>query len=611
MSNLIKIHGDPRSLKTAVVCTLAPSRIQGTDQIIEFFRAGMRIVRLNFSHVEEFTRQDQHSLKQLKQQKCGHLNKGEQEELNALERKKRNRRERAWKLIEDIRKAESKLRRPIGIMMDLCGPRLRTGPIGGNGVEIEMDNPYTFKSGPEVVGDDKYCSISSEDFRPDRDFVTDVRNCFSTRQQRLRELTRKRRRDTHALSEEEEEELDELEEGFFILINDGRLKFKVEKVDQHGVYCRVVRGGELESRKGVNVPSCALGLPAVTRKDIDDLNWIFKKEDGKRRRDKEFHAIDFIAQSFVKSGDDIKELRPIMAADLTERGAYREVPIVAKLETREALNNLAEIVQAADGAMVARGDLGVEISMEKVPKAQRDIINMASLTYSHDSGGTYDKGPKFVIVATQMMESMIREVQPLRAEVTDINTAVREGADGIMTSAETIEAEDPVEVVKRMVEIAKEAEKERDGLGYRKPEIGSASLADIDARYLGLAESACILAQNRNSPAIVVSTYSGRGAKILSSFRPAPQIIALTSQRETAFNLLLYSGVCPVLIDLSWRKKINTEAYMDLVREVLEGLRIGKEGDEVACFFGIKPGQSPIGPEMSSNTIRLFKIERA
>lgn len=568
LNKLIKIHGDPRGLKTAVICTLDPKRIHDADRIKDFAKAGMRVVRLNLSHVEVSDR------------------------------------ERAWGLIEKVREAEIDLGRPIGIMIDLRGPRLRVGQIESDTVEIKRGNRYTFRSNnKEIVGNDEYCSVSSEDFFPNHDFVGDVRKYFKKYDERLEEL--RTRSKTQKLSEREKDELREREEGFFIYINDGRLKFKVERVDRHDVHCKIVRGGNLEIRKGVNVPDCVFGFPAVTPKDFADLRWIFEQEAKKRQHDDEFVTIDFIAQSFVKSKRDVERLRDGLAP-LIEVG--REIPLIAKLETQEALDNLDEIMEAADGAMVARGDLAVEISMEKVPKAQREIIGTAGITYGLSRDRIYNKGPKFVIVATQMIEGMIQDVQPLRAEVADINYAILEGTDAIMTSAETIKAEDPIEVVKRMVEIAQEAENEREEWGYRKPKIKIKNFTDIDNQYLGLAESACILAENRNSAEIVVSTYSGRGAKILSSFKPRAQIIALTTQRRTVYNLLLYSGICPVLINLPDNDEIDTESYLDKMRNVLHELGLDEKGDEIVGFFGIQPGLHPLGPDLKSNTIRLFEI---
>ena len=602
MNNLVKMRGHYGGLKTAIVCTLAPAQIQDANRIRAFVDAGMRIVRLNFSHVDELSQKDRRRLRELATLKrAGTLSEKDKKELLSLERKDSRRRERAWKLIEIVRQAEEDLDTPIGIMMDLCGPRLRTGKIKRGAVEIKKDDPYTFDSNVEKTGNNSYCSISSLDFQKGHNFVEDVNMGFEKHKKRLEEL--RGRSNNRTLSEEESEELNRRNEGFVIYVNDGRLKFKVQLVDESGVHCNVVRDGKLESSKGVNVPGCELVLPAVTQKDWDDLKWIFDQENKKRRKDIEFVAVNFIAQSFVKSHEDINDLRAGLKA---YAGVDREIPIIAKIETPEALANLARIMKAADGAMVARGDLAVEISMSRVPKAQRKIINLAGITYAGHRKRTYDKGPKFVIVATQMIESMIKEVQPLRAEVTDINNAVREGADAIMTSAETIESADPLEVVKRMAEIAQEAEKERDELGHTVPKIKT-KLDKKDAGYLGLAESACILAKNRNSPAIVVSTYTGRGAKILSSFKPCPWIIALTTQKETAFNLLAYSGVCPVLIDLPNGKEVNTESYLEKMRQILQKLGVGKSGEEIVAFFGITPGELPIGPHMESNSIRLFR----
>jgi pyruvate kinase len=615
MSNLISKYVGVEELKTAIICTLAPAQVQTTDQIKNFIDAGMRIVRLNFSHIEELTEEDKENMKKLAEAK---ERSGEEEaKLKFLSEKDKRDRRHAWNLIRLIREAERELGRPIGIMMDLCGPRLRTGRVKDGQVEIKrgINEEYTFTSDVTTDGDEKKCGISPEDFRPGHDFVKDMERCFKLQKERLSDLKR-RMGAGERLNVKEREEFDRLEEGLFIYINDGRLKFKVYDVDGDGVHCKILRYGILGERKGVNVPYCKLSLPPVTHKDERDLDWILKMEEGEKRNrgDKDFRAIDFIAESFVKGSQDIPALRGMLEA----RGRD-DILVIVKIETPEALDRLQGIMEAADGVMVARGDLGVEISLANVPRAQRDIINKAKVTYGN-AEKDYDVGPKFVIVATQMLESMIKDVQPLRAEVADINAAILEGADGIMTSAETIDAEDTIEVVRRMAEIAREAERERDDmlkLGYKKYKIGERDLEERDlndrkaALYLGLAESACILAQNKKAPAIVVSTWSGRGAKIISSFNPRPKIIAITDNRKTMVHLLMYSGIYPVLIEPppSATKAGATEDYLKLMQRALQEIGICKKGDvDVVAFFGIELGKPPIGPDTISNTVRLFRI---
>lgn len=601
--NPIRMCGFVDGIKTSIICTLAPSQIQTVCDIKNFVKAGMRIVRLNFSHIEEFNEKDKEGLKE--QKKVKNPTKSQIEKLESLLEKEKRDRKYAWRLIKLIRKAEKEMKTPIGVMMDLCGPRLRTGRIGDPKLEIIKEGSYTFTSYKiDFEGDKHRCNIPPDDFTEDNNFVSDINEFWRRQEDRLTELKGKIERGLE-LTRKEYEEIERIKQGLFIYVNDGRLKFKVEGVDDRGVHCTVMRGGKMETRKGINVPYCRLHLPPITQKDEMDLRWVFDME-GKEKGN--FKAIDYVALSFVKEDIDIHKLRGILAR------RKRYIPVIAKIETPEALENLKTILEASDGLMVARGDLGVEISLAKVPKEQRRIIRQSVMSYG-EAKGDYDVGPKFVIVATQMLESMITDVQPLRAEVSDINTAIYEGADAIMTSAETINAEEPIEVVKRMAEIAREAEVERDDnleCGYRRPEIDEQSLKDrIAAQYFGLAESACILAQNKSSPAIVVSSWSGRGAKIISSFIPRPMILAITDNESTIKHLLMYKGICPVLIKPARYTKhpASMRKHLRLMQEVLRELYKSSKGKmEIVGFFGIDFEKPPTGKGTVSNTLRLFGV---
>lgn len=350
MSNPIRMRGDIEGLKTAIICTLAPAQIQNIDQIKKFVEAGMRIVRLNFSHIEEFTKEEKETLDRLREAK--ELSEQEKKDLENHEKKEKRDRKHAWNLIRLIRASEEDLGMPIGIMMDLCGPRLRTSEVSGL-VEIKKGKKFIFTLDTHK-GNEESCGIPREDFRHGHDFVTNVRRCFEKQKERLKELTRKKEKG-RPLDEKEEEEVERLKQGMYIYVNDGRLKFRVDSVRDQGVYCTIVRGGKLETHKGVNVPYCKLELPPITLKDHDDLRWIFKmeaEETGKTSKD--FVAIDYVAESFVKEAKDIHEFRGALSA------AGRYIPVIAKIETPEALDNLKEIMEASDGVMVARGDLGVE-----------------------------------------------------------------------------------------------------------------------------------------------------------------------------------------------------------------------------------------------------------
>lgn len=361
----------------------------------------------------------------------------------------------------------------------------------------------------------------------------------------------------------------------------------------------------------MNVPGAKLSLKPLTPKDNDDLQWMVSCELAARQRDSNFASVDYVAMSFVKYADDLKWLKNVVASTLLRRKVFT----IAKIETPEALKDLHNIVAEADGVMVARGDLAVEIPMEQVPKVQRDIINLAHRTFGrgdvHRGDSIHEKGPKFVIVATQLIESMKEKAQPLRAEVADIHYAVRDGADAIMTSAETAQAVNPVPVIEKMASIAREAETEDDRIYApgRRSILAQASVTGIDSRYIALGEAACILAHNRASNAIVVSTYSGRGAKVVSGLRPRATIVAVTTRRETVYNLLAFSGVCPVLVEAGGGRPLTVEEYVTFMQELLREIGLERGLEEVVGFFGLDFEKPPTGPETTSNTIRLFDLQ--
>lgn len=340
--------------------------------------------------------------------------------------------------------------------------------------------------------------------------------------------------------------------------------------------CKAEVGGTIESNKGINVPKTQFSGTVITTKDQDDINRFLCLQDSSG------YLVDYVAQAFVRKQKDYDLIKQLIEA-------RREmIPVIAKIETEEAVRDIDQIAQTYDCLMVARGDLGVNTSFDKVPEYQEKIIQAAR------------KHSKAVIVATQMLEAMfyLHRHEPLRPEVTDIALAV-EKADGIMTSVETVRSENPGEIVTTMATIAHTVEQGRCMIEAQYPE----GLDEYDKRYYSIARAACELAESRSSPAIVVSTFSGKGARALAYFRPRQPIIAITTQRKAALELLLYSNVYPVLIERHEFR--NTEDYIEMVAKILKYLGLEEHGKEIVAVFGMQTGERK-GARGPTNTIRLF-----
>ncbi|MDD2736886.1 MAG: pyruvate kinase [Desulfuromonadaceae bacterium] len=294
--------------------------------------------------------------------------------------------------------------------------------------------------------------------------------------------------------------------GSRILLDDGLLELKVVAVDGEQVRCLVIAGGLLKNNKGINLPGVNVSAPCLTEKDLIDLD--FALEAG----------VDFIALSFVRTAEDIEHIKQIIAS----KG--KDTPVVAKIEKPEALRNFNKILAATDAVMVARGDLGVEIEPEKVPMYQKKIIQACN------------RAGKPVITATQMLDSMIRNPRPTRAETSDVANAIIDGTDAIMLSAETASGDFPIESVETMVRIAKDVE-QTDFHANRVPNSSASLVAQA------VAESSCRTAATLNAKAIAVFTRSGSTAALISAFRPSTQIIAFTASPDVRRRLSIYWGV--------------------------------------------------------------------
>jgi len=423
-------------------------------------------------------------------------------------------------VIRAIREGERGWGRPITILQDLQGPKVRLGAFVGGGAVLVVGEPFTL-TGRAVVGTASQAALSHPEF------------------------------------------LSVLRPGDQVWMDDGMIQLVVEGVEDVDVHCRVTSGGPVSDHKGVSLPRLPLPTSALTAKDREDLRFGIE------------HGVDYVAVSFVRSAADIEEVHGF----LRELGAA--VPIVAKLERAEIVPNLAGILAHVDAVMVARGDLGVEVPLEDVPVIQKDVIRQARL------------GKVPVIVATQMLESMVAHVRPTRAEVSDVATAIFDGADAIMLSAETATGRYPVQSVEMMARIAERAEGAMPaaGLPRERPEAYGFPEA--------VAEAACQSARRLHARAIVAFTQSGFTARLISQDRPDVPIVALTPVPEVQRRLGLYWGVSSRLV----RKVETTDEMLEEVEATLLGDGTARPGDVLVIISG-----APMWVTGTTNLVKLHRV---
>ncbi len=417
--------------KAKIVCTIGPAS-EDEAMLRKLILAGMDIARLNFSHGTH------------------------EEHLRKMER---------------IRKVSGELGKPVAIMQDLQGPKIRIGTFKKPPIHLKAGDKFTITTRP-VEGDQTIVSTTYQNLPFD------------------------------------------VKPGDYILVNDGLIKLKVLSTDKENVHCEVVNGGSLYDRRGINLPGVKISEPSLTEKDKEDLKFGLE------------HQVDYVALSFVRDAESIVQLRQFMGD--------RAVPIVSKLEKPEALENLDAIIQESDAVMVARGDLGVEISTEKVPSVQKQIIEKC-MAYS-----------KPVITATQMLDSMMVNPRPTRAEATDVANAIFDGSDAVMLSGETAFGKYPLESVQMMNAIIRESEKHRNYFRLN-PDQESQTLQEHRFSY-SICHAAAHAAEEIGARYIVVLTRSGYTARTMSHFRPSVPILALTSSLKTFRRMSLYWGVIPIFV---------------------------------------------------------------
>ena len=432
--------------------------------------------------------------------------------------------------LEILESVREELGIPIASLLDTKGPESRTGKLkDGKKVTLKEGDLYTLTT-EEIVGDETRGYINyaglAEDVKP----------------------------------------------GDRILIDDGLIELHVREVNGTDIVCRIENGGELGEKKGVNVPGVRVKLPALTDKDKEDIR--FGVDAG----------FDFVAASFVRNADAIREIREI----LDEKGSTMQ--IIAKIENEEGIENIDSIIEASDGIMVARGDMGVEIPAEKVPHIQKMIIRKCNLAC------------KVVITATQMLDSMIRNPRPTRAEVSDVANAVYEGTDAVMLSGETAMGSYPIEAVRMMSQIAEESEKYLDYMFYQRRKVSAENLRNISNT---VCYSSVATASDLEAPVIVAPSVSGFTTRMLSKWRPKALIAGLSPSMTAVRQMQLYWGVKP----FHAKRAESTDALLFASVELLKEKGIVKEGEIVVATAGVVTRANRHEPVADTNIMRVIVVE--
>lgn len=432
--------------------------------------------------------------------------------------------------LEILESVREELGIPIASLLDTKGPEIRTGKLkDGKKVTLKEGDLYTLTT-EEIVGDETRGYINyaglAEDVKP----------------------------------------------GDRILIDDGLIELHVREVNGTDIVCRIENGGELGEKKGVNVPGVRVKLPALTDKDKEDIR--FGVDAG----------FDFVAASFVRNADAIREIRAI----LDEKGSAMQ--IIAKIENEEGIENIDSIIEASDGIMVARGDMGVEIPAEKVPHIQKMIIRKCNLAC------------KVVITATQMLDSMIRNPRPTRAEVSDVANAVYEGTDAVMLSGETAMGSYPIEAVRMMSQIAEESEKYLDYMFYQRRKVSAENLRNISNT---VCYSSVATASDLEAPVIVAPSVSGFTTRMLSKWRPKALIAGLSPSMTAVRQMQLYWGVKP----FHAKRAESTDALLFASVELLKEKGIVKEGEIVVATAGVVTRANRHEPVADTNIMRVMVVE--
>ncbi|CEP91355.1 pyruvate kinase [[Clostridium] sordellii] len=423
---------------------------------------------------------------------------------------------------DTAKKVREKLNKPIAILLDTKGPEIRTGNFDAPEVLLEEGQKFIITM-KDIMGTKDICTVSYKGLAED---VTT---------------------------------------GDTILIDDGLVGLRVEEVKGEEIHCVVENSGIVKNHKGVNVPRVKINLPALTEKDVSDIEFGIGQ------------GIDYIAASFVRKASDVLAIREVL-----EKNNATDVQIISKIENQEGVDNIDEILKVSDGIMVARGDLGVEIPTEEIPIVQKMIIRKCNQL------------GKPVVTATQMLDSMIRNPRPTRAEVTDVANAIYDGTDAIMLSGETAAGKYPVEAVKTMATIAKRTE---ETLNYNELLVNK-KLADINVTD-AISHATCTTAIDLNASAIITSTSSGHTARMVSKFRPECPIIAATNDDKVMRRLALTWGVYPIIA----KEATNTDEVVENSINAAKEASYLENGELVVITAGV-----PVGVSGTTNLIKVHVI---
>lgn len=426
-------------------------------------------------------------------------------------------------IINKLKEAREELHVPVPLILDTKGPEIRIKTFGVEKIYLEQGAEFTLTT-EDIVGDQNRVSVTYENLPHD------------------------------------------LQVGSRVLIDDGLIELKVRSLTNTEINCIVVNSGFLSSRKGVNVPDVYVNLPSLTEKDVEDIKFGIKM------------GFDYIAASFIRSANDILNIREVL-----EKNNGGHIKIIAKIESRDGVNNIDSILEVADGMMVARGDLGVEIPPEEVPIVQKQLIHRSNVV------------GKPVITATQMLESMVKNPRPSRAEANDVANAIFDGSDAIMLSGETAQGNYPVESIAMMARIANKAESSIDY--YKEITTHHSNLTKNITNAISFA--ACSTAGDLNAACIVPITDTGFAARMVSRSRPSCPILAITTNEVVFHQLNLTWGCLPVLAE----NITGNDEVFDIAEEMALMSGLARTGDTIVALAGV-----PVGVAGTTNTLKVRTV---
>lgn len=417
------------------------------------------------------------------------------------------------------------LGRPVAALLDTKGPEIRLRDFRDGGAELQAGDSFTLTT-EEILGDAKRASVSYKNLPHD------------------------------------------VKPGGTILIDDGLIGLRVDDVTDTEIHCTVMNGGPVSNHKGVNVPGADLTMPFISEQDRSDL--IFGCSCG----------FDYVAASFTRSAEDVREMRYIL-----DNNGGRNIKIIAKIESTQGVKNFDEILATADGIMVARGDLGVEVPLEEVPILQKRMIKKA------------ERAGKICVTATQMLDSMIHNPRPTRAETTDVANAIYDGTTAIMLSGESANGKYPVEAVRTMAKIAETTEQDIDYYGRMiKRNLEGVEKSDVTN---AISHATCTIAHDIHADAIITVTISGATAAKLASFKPSCPVIACTTDKNVARQMNLFFDVSPLVI----REEASADLLFEAAINSAKKAGYVKSGDQVVLTAGV-----PLGVSGNTNMIRVIEV---